>query len=84
MVQSTVFPASSLAEGPCVFDNKLNFALAKGSSECLVEHPIVSERAPSRPRARYGVEACGFLPATIAMTHPTDKFRRVMRPQAPA
>ena len=28
----------------------------------------MSERAPSRPRARYGVEACGFLPATIAMT----------------
>ena len=25
-----------------------------------MEHPIVSERAPSRPRARYGVEACGF------------------------
>ena len=43
------------------------FTFAKGSSQCLVEHPIVSERAPSRLCARYGVEAGGFLPATIAM-----------------
>ena len=37
------------------------------------------ERAPSRLCARYGVGAGGFLPATIAITHPTNKFRRVMR-----
>ena len=42
--------------------------LAKGSSQYLVEHPIVGERAPSRHCARYGVEAGGFLSATIAMT----------------
>ena len=65
-------------------NNKLDFTLAKESSQCLVEHPIVGERTPSRLCARYGVEADGFLPATIAMTHPTNKFRRVMRPQAPA
>ena len=28
-----------------------------------MEHPIVSERAPSRLCARYGVEASVFLPA---------------------
>ena len=62
---------------------KLGFTLAKGSSQCLVEHPIVSERAPSHLCARYGVEAGGFLlSTTIAMTHPTNKFRRVMRPRA--
>ena len=44
----------------------------------------MSERAPSRLCARYGVDTGGFLPATIAMTHATNKFRHVMRPQAPA
>ena len=65
-------------------NNKLDFTLAKGSSQYLVEHPIVSERAPSHLCAIYGVEVGGFLPATVAMTHPTNKFRRVIRPQAPA
>ena len=49
-----------------------------------MEHPIVGERAPSRLCARYGVEAGGFLPATIAMTDPTTRFRRVMQSQVPA
>ena len=39
--------------------HKLDFTLTKGSSQCLVEHPIVSERAPSRLCVRYGVEAGG-------------------------
>ena len=47
----------------------------------LVEHPIVTERAPSHLRASYGVEAGGFLPATFAVTHPTNTFRRIMRPR---
>ena len=44
----------------------------------------MSERALSRLCARYGVKADGFLPATTVLTYPTNKFRRVMRPQAPA
>ena len=83
-MQSAALSASSLSEGPCFFNNKLDFTLAKGSSQCLVEHLIVSETAPSRLCARYGGEGGGFLPATIAMTHPTSRFRRVMRPQASA
>ena len=83
-VQSAVLFASSLPEGPCIFNNKLELSLAKGSSQCLVEHPIVSERVPSLLCARYGVEARGFLPVTIAMTHLTNEFHRVMRPQVPA
>ena len=47
-----------------------------------MEHPVVGERAPSLLCAIYGVEASGFLPATVAMTHPTNKVRCVMRPQA--
>ena len=76
--------ASSLSEGPCIFNHKLDFTLTNGSSQCLVKHPIVSERAPSRLCARYGVEVGGFLPATIAIIHPTNRFCRVMRPQASA
>ena len=82
--ESAVSSASSLTEGPCILNNELDFALAKGSSQCLVEHPIVDERAPSRLCARYGVEAGGFLLATFAMTHATYKFRRVVRSQTPA
>ena len=74
----------SLSEGSCIFNNQLDFTLAKGSSQCLVKHTIVSERAPSRLCVRYGVEAGSFSSVTIAMTHLTNKFRRVMRPQAPA
>ena len=74
--------ASSISEGPCIFNNKLDFTPVKGSSQCLVENSIVGERAQSRLCARYGVEAGGFLPATIAMTQSTNKFRRDMRPQA--
>ena len=44
------FCPRALSEGPCIF-NKLDFALGKGSSECLVEHSIVGERASSRPCA---------------------------------
>ena len=50
------------------------FYSRKGSSQFLVEHPIVSERVPFRLRARYGVEVGAFLPATIALTHPTNKY----------
>ena len=64
--------------------NKLDFTLAKGSSQCLVEHSIVGERAPSRLRTGYRVKAGGFLPATIAMTQPTNKFHRIVQSQAPA
>ena len=32
----------------CIFNNQLDFTLAKGSSQCLVEYPIVNERAPFR------------------------------------
>ena len=46
--------------------------------------PDWSERAPFHLFARYGVEAGVFLSATIAITHPTSKFRRVMRPQVSA
>ena len=74
--------ASSLSEGPCIINNKMDFALAKGSSKCLVKHSIVGERTPSRLCVRHGVEAGGLLRATIAMTHPTHKFRRVLRLQA--
>ena len=70
--------ASSLSEGSCIFNNKLDIALAKGSARCLMEHPIVSESALFRLCARYGVETGGFLPATVAMKHPTNRFRRVM------
>ena len=47
-VLSAVLSASSFSEGPCIFNNKLYFALAKGLSQCLVGHSIVGERAPSR------------------------------------
>ena len=63
---------------------KLDFALAMGSSQSLVEHPIVGGRASSRLCLRYGVEASGFLPATIVMTHTINKFGLVMRPEASA
>ena len=42
----SVLSASSLSDGPCAFNNKLYIALAKGSSQYLVEHSIVGERAP--------------------------------------
>ena len=77
-------PLALSRKGHVSSNNKLDFTLAKGSSQCLVEHPIVSERAPSRLCARYGVEAGGFLPATIAMPYSTNKFCRVVRFQAPA
>ena len=60
--------------------NKVGFALAKGSGQYLVEHPIVSERAPSHLYARYGVVTGCFLRVTITMT-PTNKFHRVMKPR---
>ena len=41
----------------------------------------MGERAPSRHRVGYSVEADDFLPATIAMIHPTNKFRRVVHPR---
>ena len=62
---SLPFCPLALSRGPCILNNKLDFTLAKGSSQCLVEHPIMGERAPSRICARYGVEAGGFLPATV-------------------
>ena len=85
-VQSTmsILSARSLSQGRHVFNNKLYFALAKRSRQCLVEHSIVGERAPSRLCGGYSVEAGGFLPATVGMTHPANTFRRVMRSQAPA
>ena len=49
-----------------------------------MEHPIVGERALFHPYFRYGVEASGFLSATITMTNTINMFRCVMRPQAPA
>ena len=45
----------------------------EGIEPVPVEHPIVSERAPSRRCTRYGEEASGFLPTPIAMTHPTKQ-----------
>ena len=69
------------SEGPCTFNNKLDFALAKGSSQCSVGHPIVGEGAPSCLCARYGVKASGLLPANIAITHPTKTFHNVMDPR---
>ena len=65
-------------------NDKLELALTKGSSHCLVEHSIVGKRAPSRSCAGCSVEAGDFLPATIAMTHPTKKSRHVMRSQTSA
>ena len=53
-------------------NDKLDFALAKGLSQRLVEHSIVGERAPSRLRAEYSVEAGGFLPETFVMAHPIN------------
>ena len=38
---------SSLSEGPCVFNDQPDVALAKGSSQCLMEYSSVGERAPS-------------------------------------
>ena len=69
-------------EGSCFFNNKPDITFAKGSSQGLVEHTIVRERGPSRLCARYGEEVGGFLTATIAMTHSTNKSRGIMRPQA--
>ena len=63
---------------------QFGFAVPKGPSQCLVKHSVVGERAPSRLCEGYRVEAGGFLPATIAITHPTDTFCHVMRSQAPA
>ena len=62
----------------CVIIDKLFFALAKGSSQCLVEYSIVGERAPSRLCVGHSVEVGAFLLAIIAMAHPTNKSRRVM------
>ena len=68
----------SLSEGICVFNDKLDFAVAEVPSQCIEGHSIVSERAPSRLCAGYSMKVGDFLPATIAMTHPTNKSRRVM------
>ena len=80
-VEGSICRFVPLSEGPCVFNDKPYFAFAKG---CLVEHSILGERASSHLCAGYSVKAGGLLPATIATIHPTDKFRRVMRSQAPA
>ena len=82
-VQPAVSSASSLSEEPCISNNNLDFVLAKESSQYLVESPNIVERAPSRFCTRYGVKAGGFLPEIIVIIHP-NKFRLVMRPQAPA
>ena len=71
--------AISLSEGPHVFNDEVDFALAEGSSQHLVEHSVEGERAHSRPCAKHSVEAGGLLSATIAVTQPTNYFRRVMQ-----
>ena len=81
-VGSAVLFKSSLSEESRVFDDKLDFAIAEESSRCLVEHSIVGEGASSCLYARYSVEASGLLPITIAMAHPINWLRRVMRCQA--
>ena len=81
-VESAVLFSRSLSEAPFIFNNKLHFALAKGSSQCLVEHLSARKRAPFRLSAGYMLEAGGFLPAIIATIHPTNKYHRVMRSQA--
>ena len=71
-VGSAVSSTSSLPEGPCVFNDKLNFTPAEGSNMPLVKYSVVSEEALLYLCARYSVEAGGFLPAIIAMPHPTS------------
>ena len=44
---STLLPNSSPSNGPFVSDDKLEFALAEGWSQSLVEHSVVGEGAPS-------------------------------------
>ena len=63
---------SSLLEWPCIFDDKLDFALTEGSIECLEEHSVVSEGASSCLCAKYSVVMGGLLPATIVMASPTN------------
>ena len=53
------------------------------SGQYLVENPNIVERALSSLCTRYGVNAGGFLTAIFVIIHP-NKFRLVMRPQAPA
>ena len=65
--RSVHYYSSPSEEGSCAFKNKPHFALAKGSSQCLVECFIVGDRAPSDLCGGYSVEAGGSLPATIAI-----------------
>ena len=37
----TVFCPRFLSEGPCILSDRLDCALAEGSSQCLVEHAVV-------------------------------------------
>ena len=46
----------ALSEGPGVFDDKLDFALRNGSSQCLVKYSNLSGSAPSCLCAVYSVE----------------------------
>ena len=81
-VQSVVLSASSLSEGPCIFNNELYFALAKGSGQCLVEHPIVSERAPSLCKSRSAIGGV-FVPVLegggTKISLPGDIFGQPLR-----
>ena len=79
--QPAVLSASSHSEGSCVFNNKLHFALAKGSCQCPAKQSIFGERAPNRRYTGYKVDAGGFLSPTIAMTNPSNTLRHVMRSQ---
>ena len=75
-VEAVLF-SSSWSEGPGVFNDKLDFALEEGSSQCLVEHSFVGEGSPFCLYVRYCSEALDLLPAIMAMAHP-NRIRRVM------
>ena len=62
----------ALSKTPCVFNNKLGFALAKGSIKCLVRYLIVDKTTPSRLCAGYRrVVSCRQpLPWHIPLTRP--------------
>ena len=73
------FPRQLSLGKPCVFNDNLDYAPAKESSQCLVKNSIVGKRALSRLYIGYGIEAVGFLPVSFVMTHPTNMPRRVIR-----
>ena len=62
----------SLSEGPCVFDDIVNFALMERSSQYLVGHSVTGDGAPLCLCAGYSGEVSGFLLATTDdMVYPT-------------